>query len=219
MPSAGLPAGGILCYTKNMKISRLLQEEELKPQIVISVRNLVEFLMNAGDIDDRHGGQMRMEAMQEGSRIHRKIQRRAGADYHAEIPLKFIVSYEEYDLAIEGRADGIIYEEGLLEETSRFLEDPRMDLEEGQEETKPSVMIDEIKGVYLDVEQMAEPNAVHLAQAKCYAFIFATQHALPAIGVQMTYCNLDTEEIRRFQMHYSYDEIEEIGRASCRERV
>ena len=113
MPSAGLPAGGILCYTKNMKISRLLQEEELKPQIVISVRNLVEFLMNAGDIDDRHGGQMRMEAMQEGSRIHRKIQRRAGADYHAEIPLKFIVSYEEYDLAIEGRADGIIYEEGL----------------------------------------------------------------------------------------------------------
>ena len=149
-----------------------------------------------------------MEAMQEGSRIHRKIQRRAGADYHAEIPLKFIVSYEEYDLAIEGRADGIIYEEGLLEETSRFLEDPRMDLEEGQEEAKPFVMIDEIKGVYLDVEQMAEPNAVHLAQAKCYAFIFATQHALPAIGVQMTYCNLDTEEIRRFQMHYSYDEIE-----------
>ena len=208
MPPAGLPAGGILCYTKNMKISRLLQEEELKPQIVISVRNLVEFLMNAGDIDDRHGGQMRMEAMQEGSRIHRKIQRRAGADYHAEIPLKFIVSYEEYDLAIEGRADGIIYEEGLLEETSRFLEDPRMDLEEGQEEAKPFVMIDEIKGVYLDVEQMAEPNAVHLAQAKCYAFIFATQHALPAIGVQMTYCNLDTEEIRRFQMHYSYDEIE-----------
>ena len=208
MPSAGLPAGGILCYTKNMKISRLLQEEELKPQIVISVRNLVEFLMNAGDIDDRHGGQMRMEAMQEGSRIHRKIQRRAGADYHAEIPLKFIVSYEEYDLAIEGRADGIIYEEGLLEETSRFLEDPRMDPEEGQEESKPSVMIHQIKGVYLHVEQMAEPNAVHLAQAKCYAFIFATQHALPAIGVQMTYCNLDTEEIRRFQMHYSYDEIE-----------
>ena len=205
MPSAGLPAGGILCYTKNMKISRLLQEEELKPQIVISVRNLVEFLMNAGDIDDRHGGQMRMEAMQEGSRIHRKIQRRAGADYHAEIPLKFIVSYEEYDLAIEGRADGIIYEEGLLEETSRFLEDPRMDLEEGQEEAKPFVMIDEIKGVYLDVEQMAEPNAVHLAQAKCYAFIFATQHALPAIGVQMTYCNLDTEEIRRQVLLSGYD--------------
>ena len=93
-----------------MKISRLLQEEELKPQIVISVRKLVEFLMNAGDIDDRHGGQMRMEAMQEGSRIHRKIQRRAGADYHAE-SLKFIVSYEEYDLAIEGRADGIIMRE------------------------------------------------------------------------------------------------------------
>ena len=106
-----------------MKISKLVQQEKLKPQIVISVRNLVEFLLNAGDIDDRHGGRMRMEAMQEGSRMHRKIQRRAGADYHAEIPLKFIITYEDYDLAIEGRADGIIYEEALLEEMSHFIED------------------------------------------------------------------------------------------------
>ena len=67
----------------------------------------------------------------------------AGADYHAEIPPQVHSLYEEYDLAIEGRADGIIYEEGLLEETSRFLEDPRMDLEEGQEEAKPFVMIDD----------------------------------------------------------------------------
>ena len=34
-----------------MKISKLVQQEKLKPQIVISVRNLVEFLLNAGDID------------------------------------------------------------------------------------------------------------------------------------------------------------------------
>ena len=57
-----------------MKISKLVQKEELKPQIVISVRNLVEFLLNEGDIDERHASRLRMEAMQEGSRIHKKIQ-------------------------------------------------------------------------------------------------------------------------------------------------
>lgn len=188
-----------------MKISKLVQQEKLKPQIVISVRNLVEFLLNAGDIDDRHGGRMRMEAMQEGSRMHRKIQRRAGADYHAEIPLKFIITYEDYDLAIEGRADGIIYEEALLEEMSHFIDDAS---EQEAESPVSQILIDEIKGVYFDVEKMTEPNPVHLAQAKCYAFIFATQNHLPRIGVQMTYCNMDTEEIRRFQEYYSYEEIE-----------
>ena len=184
-----------------MKISKLVQQEKLKPQIVISVRNLVEFLLNAGDIDDRHGGRMRMEAMQEGSRMHRKIQRRAGADYHAEIPLKFIITYEDYDLAIEGRADGIIYEEALLEEMSHFIDDAS---EQEAESPVSQILIDEIKGVYFDVEKMTEPNPVHLAQAKCYAFIFATQNHLPRIGVQMTYCNMDTEEIRRFQEKHGF---------------
>ncbi len=49
---------------------------------------------------------------------------------------------------------------------------------------------------------------VHLAQAKCYAYIYAKQHSLREIGIQMTYCNLDTEEIRRFLSHYTYEALE-----------
>lgn len=172
-----------------MKISKLVQKEELKPQIVISVRNLVEFLLNEGDIDERHASRLRMEAMQEGSRIHRKIQQRAGAGYHPEVPLKFSVAYEEYDLMLEGRADGIIYDDDDM--------------------TLVPVIIDEIKGMYVDVAQMSEPYPVHLAQAKCYAFIFATQKQLEEITVQMTYCNLDTEEVRRFQDTFTYEALEE----------
>ncbi len=160
-----------------------MQQKKSKPQIVISVRNLVEFILNSGDIDEGRGGRMRMEAMQEGSRIHRKIQRRAGADYQAEVPLKYVVSYEEYDLALEGRADGIIYGD--------------------------DVMIDEIKGIYQDVDLLKEPIPIHLAQAKCYAYMFASQENLQRISVQMTYCNLDTEEVRRFQKDYTYSEIKE----------
>ena len=159
-----------------------------KPQLCISVRNLVEFVMRSGDIDDRHGSADKMSAMQEGSRIHRKIQRRMGGDYHAEVPLKYVITYEDYDLGIEGRADGIIYED---------------------DEAIDDVTIDEIKGMYQDVKAMTEPMDVHLAQAKCYAYIFATQHDLNHIGVQMTYCNLDTEEIQYFREHYLYEDLED----------
>lgn len=153
-------------------------------QIKISVRNLVEFVLRSGDIDNRRGKSGQKEAMQEGSRIHRKIQRRMGASYQPEVPLKIELQKEKYQLLIEGRADGIIIEE-------------------------TGVTIDEIKGVYMDVQALEAPIEVHLAQAKCYAYIFAKQQELEEIRVQMTYCNLDTEEIRRFQQGYSFEEIRE----------
>ena len=57
-------------------------------KIKISVRNLVEFILRSGDIDNRGAGGMQMEAMHRGSRIHRKLQKQAGPSYHAEVPLK-----------------------------------------------------------------------------------------------------------------------------------
>ena len=44
-----------------------------QPCIRISVRNLVEFILRHGDIDNRTGGADK-DAMQQGSRIHRKMQ-------------------------------------------------------------------------------------------------------------------------------------------------
>ena len=35
------------------------------------------------------------------------------------------------------------------------------------------------------------------------------QRQLSEISVQMTYCNLDTEEIRRFREQYSFEELKE----------
>ncbi len=157
--------------------------------IKISVRNLVEFILQSGDIDDRIGGMKQTTAMQEGSRIHRKLQKKGGAMYHAEVPLKYVVSYGDFELGIEGRADGIIYD--VLE----------------KEDAK--VCIDEIKGMYADVRSFDEPVPVHLAQAKVYAYIFSTQNQLKQISVQMTYVNLDTEEIKRFKESYRYDELKE----------
>ena len=55
--------------------------------------------------------------------------------------------------------------------------------------------------------KMKEAVYVHKAQAMCYAYIYATQHNLEKITVQMTYCNSETEEIKRFAEDFSYDEI------------
>ena len=65
-------------------------------EISISVRNLVEFLMRSGDIDNRHTAAPE-DAMQEGGRIHRMLQRKAGTDYRAEVVLKYRYETEKYN--------------------------------------------------------------------------------------------------------------------------
>ena len=50
--------------------------EEKKKRIRISVRNLVEFLLRSGDLDDRRGGVADKDAMQAGTRAHQRIQKK-----------------------------------------------------------------------------------------------------------------------------------------------
>ena len=156
--------------------------DENLPVIRISVRNLVEFILREGDIDNRTGGGPDPENMQMGSRIHRKIQRQMGSDYQAEVPLKTEIVCDGFTLKIEGRADGLIH-------------------------TKEQVMVDEIKGVLRELDRVQEPAGIHLAQAKCYASMVAEQEGVDEIGVQMTYCQMETEEVKRFQYSYQSNEL------------
>ena len=179
------------------------QIEEKRSQIRISVRNLVEFIFREGDIDNRHGQSVSPEAMLAGSRMHRKIQKRMGSDYHAEVPLKLVIEEENYDLVLEGRADGIQITSETEQEINYSNNFNSMKIEDDMK-----VVIDEIKGVYLKLEQLAEPVKVHKAQAMCYAYIFALQHEIDQIGIQMTYVNLDTEEIKYFHEDFSFSALE-----------
>lgn len=172
--------------------------------IKISVRNLVEFILREGDIDNRNGKAASAEAMQEGSRMHRKIQQRMGPNYHAEVPLRIAIEEEDYQLVIEGRADGIMIEN--TDDSEYTFADNFNHIELGCD---ARVTIDEIKGIYQKVELLDAPIGVHLAQAKCYAYIYAVQHDLPRIGVQMTYCNLDTKDIRYFKEEFAFGELSE----------
>ena len=56
--------------------------------IRISVRSLVEFIFRSGDISDSSNGTLPVEAMNAGSRVHRKLQKRAGSYYSSEVLLR-----------------------------------------------------------------------------------------------------------------------------------
>lgn len=174
-------------------------------EIRISVRSLVEFVLRCGNIDNRKAASSE-NAMQEGSRIHRMIQRRMGSEYHAEVGLKFSYATPDYDIVIEGRADGIIIQAFGDKSAIPELTDTRLPEKMVQNVT---VTIDEIKGTYHDLLKMKEAVPVHLAQAKCYAYIYAMQNQLKSIRVRMTYCHLETEEIRYFHYEYTMSELTE----------
>lgn len=149
-----------------------------------SVRRLVEFLLREGDITSSTSFKIDTEAMLAGSRIHKKIQGKQGATYRAEVLLKMTWEEENYRLVLEGRADGIDRKNQLF-------------------------YIDEIKGVYRDVTKIEQADLLHLAQAKCYAYMYAFENQLSEIGVQITYCNLDTEEIKTLWHQYTMEELTE----------
>ena len=151
--------------------------------IRISVRSLVEFILREGDIDNRVSGSMEKDAMLLGGKIHRKIQSSMGTNYTAEVPLKIQMPCDGFVLQIEGRADGVLKDDG-------------------------KVLIDEIKGILRSLEHLEAPVPVHLAQAKCYAYIYAVQNSLECIDVQMTYCQMETEEIRRFCQEFEFQELQ-----------
>mgnify|MGYP001053189039 CR=1 FL=1 len=177
----------------------------VKAEIRVSVRSLVEFILRSGNIDNRKAA-MPENAMLEGGRIHRMIQRRMGADYHAEVPLKYRYETENYAIIVEGRADGIIVGEDSLQAESIFLTD-----KDGEEppKTEYTVTVDEIKGTYKELTKLKKTIGVHLAQAKCYAYIYAKENELESIRVRMTYCNIDTEQIKYFHYDYMFSELED----------
>ena len=130
-------------------------------EIRISVRKLVEFLLRSGDIEEGSGSLAEMDAMHQGTRVHKKLQSEAEGDYQAEVPLSYTVMMDEQvPVTVEGRADGIIHSSEMAVN------------DEGELVLKEKVTIDEIKGTYKKVRNMTEPVPVHLAQAMCYAYFY-----------------------------------------------
>lgn len=57
------------------------------------------------------------------------------------------------------------------------------------------------------MEEIEEADILHLAQAKCYAYMYGVKQDLEKIGVQITYCHLETEQIKRIFYCYTMGEL------------
>ncbi len=175
-------------------------------EIKVSVRNLVEFIFRSGDIDNRimSGSE---SAMEEGSRIHRLIQKSMGENYAPEVLLRYIYRTEHYNVVIEGRADGII-NENWQDDAILGIENKKNELNADLKELRfDQITIDEIKTVSRSLDHIKEAVKVHLAQAKVYAYIYATQKKLPMIRVRMTYVHSETLEKKYFFEEYTVQEL------------
>lgn len=152
----------------------------MEQQVRLPVRQLVEFVLRGGSIDDRFGG---ADRALEGGRIHRRLQKQEGEGYQAEVKFSYTSLYEGTEFTVEGRADGIFSQDDL-----------------------PSV--DEIKTTAAPLELITPDfNRLHWAQAQCYAYFYAVQQDLPEVGVRLTYFQIETEEIKRFFRRFSREEL------------
>ncbi|UWG97092.1 ATP-dependent DNA helicase [Dehalobacter sp. DCM] len=149
----------------------------------LPIRQCVELIMRSGDIDNRYAPKDRML---EGARAHRalqKINRERYADYRSEVFLAQTYHYNGIDYALEGRADGVFSHDGQY-------------------------VIEEIKTTVLPLESVEEGNAVHWAQAKCYACILAVQNELQEVSIQMTYYHLETYDTKQFVRMFTADDLD-----------
>lgn len=151
--------------------------------IKISVRNLVEFVLASGDLESGFSTSTRNT---DAIKIHQKLQKSSGEDYMSEITLRYLISKEDYDIEVSGRADGII-------------------------ENETGVTVDEIKTTNRELELIEEDyNLLHWAQAKCYAFIYASQNELENMDVQLTYYHMDSGSIKRFKKSFTFNELKDF---------
>lgn len=150
-------------------------------EIRISVRALVEYVYSSGSIDARFRSQT---SFVDGTRIHQKIQKNYGEFDQKEVYLSASIPFENLTFIIDGRCDGLL-----------FIDD--------------TVIVDEIKSFSQPLEQIDEAGyPVHWAQAKLYAYIFASHQKLEKISVQLTYVHVETEEKRYVKKQFTFLELE-----------
>ena len=153
-----------------------------KPAHTISVRDLVEFVLRQGDL----GGEREFVGSDRalaGIRGHQKIQRSRPTGYLTELPVEHKVEADEFTLQIRGRIDGLLI-------------------------TSDRVLLEEIKTISGTWDHEADP--LHWAQAKFYGFIYAQEHTLKELIIQLVYLELPSGKVTEFRQAFSFAELSDF---------
>jgi Rad3-related DNA helicase len=148
--------------------------------IKLSVRELVEFVYKSGDINVKN---LSLDRAMEGIKAHKILQSQMGDNYQKEFYLKNEFMLNNILFAVEGRADGILTEDD-------------------------GITVDEIKSTYTDLRFIDdEYNTAHMAQAKCYGYMYGMLNNLDKLNVQLRYYNIDTKETKTIKHSYTFEEL------------
>jgi len=153
-----------------------------KPVHTISVRDLVEFVLRQGDL----GGAREFVGSQRalaGIRGHQQIQRLRPTGYLTELPVEYCLETEEFTLHIRGRIDGLLI-------------------------TSQHVLLEEIKTIQGTWDH--QPDPLHWAQAKFYAYMHAREHALPELDLQLVYLELPAGKVTEFRQTVAFAELSDF---------
>ncbi len=149
-------------------------------EMKISVRSLVEYVYRGGNIDNRFRSS---SSLLEGTLIHQHVQREYKGEDEKEVFLKTEFHSGDMKIIVHGRCDGLL-------------------------KTDKGVVIDEIKSTSMPLDELTEESfPVYWAQAKGYAYIYALDHELDEIHVQVTYVQKTTKEKKRFIQTCRFDEL------------
>ena len=148
-------------------------------KIRTSVRNLIEFVMRSGDIDNRFRDNTRML---EGIRAHQKIQAKYDKTYKKEYKIKNTTTYKDVIFEVEGRADGLGIKNGIY-------------------------LIDEIKSTSRNLDELTGDNKLHWAQALCYAYFYALDKSLDKMLISLTYVSVDNYKSKIFEKLFTFEEL------------
>ena len=180
--------------------------------IKVPVKSIVEFILRNGDIDAGNSESNIFDlavnsAAVLGAKAHRKIQKSKFEGYKSEVSLNCEFEFKDFGFNINlgGRADGIFPDGDIF-------------------------CVDEIKTSLTPFEYIDGGNIIHWGQAMCYAYMHTLDVSQEAplakggkrrsrrgdsktapprrINAQITYFQLETEEIKTYKKTFEFDELE-----------
>lgn len=151
-----------------------------KPVFTVQVREVVAFVLQRGDLGGERDfvGPNRALA---GIRGHQRLQRSRPSGYQKEVRVVYEVDAGEFWLRVQGRIDGLLL-------------------------TAEGVLLEEIKTTQGAWDGGADP--LHWAQARFYGFIYAHDHGLKAVILQLSYVDLDTGKLSEFREEFAFADLQ-----------
>ena len=147
----------------------------------ISVRELVSFVWKTGGLARSFEHSLPNRALR-GTRGHQQIQKSRPADYVPEVSIRYEHDLGDTTIRIYGRIDGVFTDQS-------------------------PVLVEEIKTVTRLWN--GKEDDLHWAQLRMYAAVYAIQNDLPRVASQLTYLNLDTNQIEVFSRHEEREELDQ----------